>query len=165
MAVKEHSMKSRLWTATLATILAAGTLSIATATPARAESGKEKLYRVGTYAGAATTAYGVVKGSPGIAIAGAAGTYLAHKGWKDEVNDRHDDRWRGGRNGRNNGYGGGYGGGYGRYDDYGRGGSRYDDYGRGNSRYDVYDRNSRRDDCDDDRRGNNRRGSYGGRRR
>lgn len=140
-------MKSRLWSATLASVIAAGALSIGAVTPAHAESGKEKAYRIGTYAGAAATAYGVVKGSPGIAIAGAAGTYLAHKGWKDEVDDRHDDRWRGRRNGR--------------YDDY-RGRNRYDVYDRG------YDRNyGRRDDCDRDgyRRDDYRRGSYGNWRR
>jgi hypothetical protein len=144
-------MKSRLWTATLATLLTAGALTIGTANPASAESGKEKAYRIGTYAGAAATAYGVVKGSPGIAIAGAAGTYLAHKGWKDEVDDRHDDRWRG-RGGR-----------YGRYDDYGRGSSRYDNYGygRSGSRYDDYGRGSSRDcDRDDYRRDSYGRGSY-----
>jgi hypothetical protein len=131
-------MKSRIWTASLASVIAAGALTIGAVAPAHAESGKEKAYRIGTYAGAAATAYGIVKGSPGIAIAGAAGTYLAHKGWKDEVDDRHDDRWRGRRSGR------------------------YDDY-RSRGRYDVYGRDyGRRDDCDRD---DYRRGSYGRRRR
>jgi len=161
-------MKSRLWTATLATLLAAGALTIGPAAQARGESGKEKAYRIGTYAGAAATAYGVVKGSPGIAIAGAAGTYLAHKGWKDEVDDRHDDRWRGrgGRSGRYDGYGRGNS----RYDDYGygRSSSRYDDYGygRSSSRYDDYGRGGSNRDCDRDdyRRDGYSRGSYGHRR-
>jgi len=149
-------MKSRVWTATLATILAAGALSLGTATPAQAESGKEKAYRIGTYAGAAATAYGVVKGSPGIAIAGAAGTYLAHRGWKGEINDRHDDRGRGGRNGRNDR-------GRGRYDDDRRSNSRYDDYSQSGSRYDVFGRGGSDRDCDrgDYRQDSYSRGGYG----
>jgi hypothetical protein len=76
----------------MASVVMAGALTISTAAPAHAESSKEKMYRIGTYAGAAATAYGLLKNKDTIALFGAAGTYFAHKGWKNEVNKRKQDR-------------------------------------------------------------------------
>jgi 2,4-dienoyl-CoA reductase-like NADH-dependent reductase (Old Yellow Enzyme family) len=123
-------MKQQFWSVSLATIIAAGALSLGIPTAARAESSKEKMYRVGTYAGAAATAYGVLRNKDTIAVAGAAGTYLAHRGWKNEINDRHD-RWGNGRWDRD------------RRDNR----DRYD----GRDRYDSRDRYDRRDRSDDRR--------------
>jgi hypothetical protein len=72
----------------LASVVAAGTLFIAAPTPAEAAN-KESMYRIGTYAAGAATAYGLLKNKDTIALLGAAGTYFAHRGWKSEINKRH----------------------------------------------------------------------------
>jgi hypothetical protein len=131
-------MKQKIWSVSLAALVAAGALIVSTPSAARAESTKEKMLRLGTYAGAAATAYGLARNKDTIAAAGAAGTYFAYRGWKGEINDRHD-RWGRGRydrdsrdrgRGRNDDYR------RGRYDDYrsdynGRGDYGRGDYGRG----------------------------------
>lgn len=76
----------------LATVLLAGAVTITSISPANAESSKEKMYRIGTYVGAAATGYGLLKNKDTIALVGAAGTYFAHKGWKSEINKRHEGR-------------------------------------------------------------------------
>jgi hypothetical protein len=86
-------MKRRISVA-LATMLAAGILSFGAAQPAAAESGKEKGWRIGTYALAAGTAYAAFKKKPTLALVGAGATYLAHQQWKKQVNERHKDRRR-----------------------------------------------------------------------
>src|SRR5687768_8139282 len=85
-------MRTRRYSAMLATVTLVGAVTLSTAAPANAESSKEKMYRIGTYAAGAATAYGLLKNKDTIALAGAAGTYLAHRGWKNEINKRHDGR-------------------------------------------------------------------------
>lgn len=87
-------MRVRTWSAMLASVMMAGALTITTAVPAQAESSKEKMYRIGTYAAGAATAYGLIKNKDTIALIGAAGTYFAHKGWKSEINKRKDRRYQ-----------------------------------------------------------------------
>lgn len=79
----------------LATLLVGGAFSTFAARPAAADS--EDTYRVLTYGAAGAAAYGLVTKKPIIAVAGAAGAYLAHKKWKDEVNERHRRDGRGHR--------------------------------------------------------------------
>ena len=141
-------MKTKIWSVSLAALVAAGAFIIGTPSAARAESNKEKMLRLGTYAGAAATGYGLARNKDTIAAAGAAGTYFAYRGWKGEVDDRHDDRRgrydRGGRYDRDRGgrdydrrdrYEDSH---RGRYDDYrsdyGRDSYGRGDYGRDNGR-------------------------------
>ncbi|MGV3720623.1 MAG: hypothetical protein ACO1SX_06900 [Actinomycetota bacterium] len=91
-------MNARRNSALLASVMLAGAVTISAASPASAESSKEKMYRIGTYAAGAATAYGLIKNKDTIALIGAAGTYLAHRGWKSEINKRHDNRYRNRRN-------------------------------------------------------------------
>jgi hypothetical protein len=87
-------MKTRRNSTLLASVMLAGAVTITTAAPAAAESSKEKMYRIGTYAAGAATAYGLVKNKDTIALIGAAGTYLAHRGWKNEINKRRENRYQ-----------------------------------------------------------------------
>lgn len=80
-------MRNRMISTALALCLGAGLLGIS-ARPASA--GSEDTWRLATYGAAGVTAYGLFKKKPIIAIAGAAGAYLAYRKWKGEVNDRHD---------------------------------------------------------------------------
>jgi len=82
-------MKKKISTFALATVLGTGALFGASAQPAQAMD-KEDMYRVGTYGLGAATAYMLVKGKGTMGLIGAAGTYYAHKKWKDEVEERHD---------------------------------------------------------------------------
>jgi len=85
--------KNRIVTGALALAMALTTL---TATAARADhkpSSKEKALRVGTYVGAAAAAYGLIKGKPGIAVAGAAGAYVAERARKNEEEKRRYGRY------------------------------------------------------------------------
>lgn len=81
--------KMRLYSAALAAVLSIGSLSLCAARPAAAD--KEDTYRIATYGLGAATLFGVVKKKPVVAIVGAAGTYFAHKKWKDAVRDRRGD--------------------------------------------------------------------------
>ena len=83
---------TRLHSGALAAVLGIGLLLGAGARPALAggkENGKEKAYRIATYALGGLTAYGAVKKNLTIGLLGAAGTYLAQRKWKDEIEDRH----------------------------------------------------------------------------
>lgn len=92
-------MKKKISTFALAAALGTGALFGAPAQPAQAMD-KEDIYRVGTYGLGAATAYMLVKGKGTKAIIGAAGTYYAHKKWKDEVEERHDREGNRNRNRR-----------------------------------------------------------------
>jgi hypothetical protein len=76
----------------LATVILAGTLSLGVAAPARAEGGSEKMWRIGTYALGAGTAYAFARKKGTLGLIGAAGTYLAYRQWKNQVNKRHKNR-------------------------------------------------------------------------
>jgi len=85
-------MKTRIYSAAMAVTLGSGAL-FAGALPAAAQrnrsSSSERNYRIATYALGGLTAYGLVKKKGTLAVVGAAGTYLAHRKWKGEVEDRH----------------------------------------------------------------------------
>lgn len=80
-------MRNQIVSAALALMLGLGLIGFS-ARPAAADS--EDTWRMVTYGAAGATAYGLVKKKPIIAIAGAAGTYLAYRKWKSEINRRHD---------------------------------------------------------------------------
>ncbi len=89
-SLKRHT---RILSLALASTMAAGSLLIGS-TPAAAESSREKIARVGTYALGAGTVYALAKKKGTLALIGAAGTYYAYSQWKNEKNKRND------RNGR-----------------------------------------------------------------
>jgi hypothetical protein len=96
--MEERKMRAqRAYSAVLAVVMAIGMILFGFATPAQARSrhssSKEKTYRIATYGLAGLGAYGLVKGNTLLTVAGAAGTYFAHKKWKDEVNARHRGRY------------------------------------------------------------------------
>lgn len=81
--------RTRFYAAFMALVMAVGVLTLG-ARPAHAID-KEDLYKYGTYGLGAGTVYAAVKGKGTLALIGAAGTYLAYKGWQKEKkkNDRH----------------------------------------------------------------------------
>lgn len=86
--------RTRVSASVLAAVMALGILTIG-ARPAHAID-KEDLYKYGTYGLGAGTVYAAVKGKGTLALIGAAGTYLAYKGWQKEKdkNNRRDRRHR-----------------------------------------------------------------------
>jgi len=81
-------MKHRVYAAALAAIVGAGALLTSAAT-ALASRHSERTWRYLTYGLGGVTAYGAVKGSPTIALLGAAGTAYSYSRWRGDVKRRH----------------------------------------------------------------------------
>ena len=80
----------RVVSAVLTTAIAAGTLLVGSARPAESRGGgSEKLWRIGTYLGAAGTGVALAKGRGTWALIGAGATALSYSQWKRQVSRRH----------------------------------------------------------------------------
>ncbi len=84
-------MKTRFLTGSLAAVILAGGLSFAPLSAAHAASGRENLYRIGTYVGTAGTIYALAKGEDTWALVGGAATLLSYSQWRKEMKGRHKD--------------------------------------------------------------------------
>lgn len=87
------NIRTRFTTLGLAAVMGLGSLAVATA-PAEARRGKsnskEKLWKTGTYVGAAGTAAALLTGKGTLGLIGAGATALSYSQWKKEVRRRHD---------------------------------------------------------------------------
>lgn len=86
--------KTRFLTGSLAAIVLAGGLSFAPLSAAHAASGRENLYRIGTYLGTAGTIYALAKGEDTWALVGGGATLLSYTQWRKEMKGRHKDENR-----------------------------------------------------------------------
>jgi len=82
-------MRQRLYAGMLAAVMTVGGLGVA-AGPARAESSKEKIFRIGTYLGTAGTIAALAKGEGTWALVGGGATLLSYTLWRKEVKKRHE---------------------------------------------------------------------------
>ena len=83
-------IKKRIQAVALAVAVAIAGLTLGAVKPAEAKSnGREKLWRIGTYLGAAGTGVALVKNKDTLALIGAGVTALSYTQWKKEVRNRH----------------------------------------------------------------------------
>lgn len=86
------NVRTRFTTLGLAAVMGIGSLVVATA-PAEARrrkaNSKEKLWRAGTYVGAAGTAAALLTGKGTLGLIGAGATALSYSQWKKEVRRRN----------------------------------------------------------------------------
>lgn len=86
-------MKTRIYSSMMAVVLSLGALmSVGVAKPAEAASGKEKTWKIATYALGAASVYALAKNKDTLALIGGAGTYVASQQWKKAANDRRKNQ-------------------------------------------------------------------------
>jgi hypothetical protein len=86
-------MRKQFLASALAAAVGAGSIITGLAQPAAARNkSRENAWRIGTYAGAAGTAYALSQGKGTWALIGAGATLLSYTQWKKEIQRRHHRR-------------------------------------------------------------------------